>query len=123
MAATKTFATQFLIGSKFTGKKGFAEANAALSKTQKTAQAVTRGIGAVGVGFTKLAGAIGVATAAYAALRKAQEFWSSGMKASEEARHLQEKLGTAAERNAKRLPRRTFDTAPLHGTAENRWAW
>ena len=39
---------------------------------------------------------------AYKTVAKAQDFWAMGVKASEEARDIQEKLGVAAEQNAKR---------------------
>ena len=102
MAATKTFETAFRIGASFTGQKAFAQANKALTATQKTAMAVNRGIGSVAGGFTKLAGAIGLAAGAYAVLRKASEFWTEGVKASQDAVKVQEELGVAAQRNAKR---------------------
>ena len=78
-AGTKSFTTQFLIGAKFTGQKGFAQANKALTATQKTAMSVNRGIGCVAGGFTKLAGAIGVAAVAYKVLREAQESLARGL--------------------------------------------
>ena len=106
MADTRTFTTQFKIGAAWTGQPGVAKAQTALGKLQRqatlTGRGMARGMGAAAGGIAKVTTALGLAAAAYVAVRKAQELWQEGWKASEDAVKVQEALGVAAQRNAAR---------------------
>ena len=91
----KIYETAFRIGAKFTGKPAFDQANKALDRTQKNAANINTRMRTVATSIGKVTAALGAAALAYKVLREAQELWAEGMKASREARDLQEKLGVA----------------------------
>ena len=104
----KIYETAFRIGAKFTGKPAFDQANKALDRTQKNAANINTRMRTVATSIGKVTAALGAAALAYKVLREAQELWAKGMKASREARDLQEKLGVAdaTPRNTARAARR-----------------
>jgi hypothetical protein len=101
-AGSKTFKTVFELAAKYTGASAFSKLNKDIDKTERNVKTASAGMGRMFGTIGKITTAIGGAALAYKALTKAQDFWSMGVKASEDAIKVQESLGVAAAANAKR---------------------